>query len=144
MKGVVLAAVVLAIALVGSFGTVLATPPLVPPVQYEQFCENQKVSGTGIIDVSTSIIDKKLALEYYNVMAGDGDLELDQEHAYSQNADKLKRNISSVNGGETANLNLFENTKLTYSARLLLPVGSTCIPRSSMEAWVRIYRKCSQ
>jgi len=123
MKGVVLAAVVLAIALVGSFGTVLATPPLVPPVQYEQFCENQKVSGTGIIDVSTSIIDKKLALEYYNVMAGDGDFELDQEHAYSQNADKLKRNVSSVNGGDKSNLNLFESTKLTYSGATPLTGG---------------------
>jgi hypothetical protein len=114
MKGVAIAALI-AVALIGCCSTALATPPLVPPVQYEQFCENQKVSGTGVIDVSTSIIDKKIALEYYNVMAGDGDLELDQEHAYSQNADKLKRNVSSVNGGNESGLNLFENTKLTYS-----------------------------
>jgi hypothetical protein len=115
MKGVAFVAIVLAAAFVGFCGTGLATPPLVPPVQYEQFCENQKISGTGVIDVSTSIIDKKIALEYYNVMAGDGDLELDSEHAYSQNADKLKRNISSVNNGNKSCLNLFENTKLTYS-----------------------------
>jgi hypothetical protein len=93
----------------------LANAPLVPPVQYEQFCEAQKISGSGVVDVSTSIVDKKLALEYYNNMAGDGDLELDQEHAYSQNSDKLKRNISSVNGGNESNLNLYESTKLTYS-----------------------------
>jgi hypothetical protein len=123
MKGAALAAIVLAVALVGCCGTVLANPPLVPPVQYEQFCENQKVSGTGVIDVSTSIIDKKIALEYYNVMAGDGDLELDSEHAYSQNADKLKRNISSVNGGEKSNLNLYENTKMTYSGSTPLTGG---------------------
>ena len=98
MKGVV-GIVVLAIALMGLCGTVMANPPIVPPVQYEQFCENHKVSGTGIIDVSTSVIDKKIALEYFNTMNGDGDLELDQETAYSQNADKLKRNVSSVNGG---------------------------------------------
>lgn len=122
MKGVVLAAVVLVALLVGS-NTGLATVPLVPPVQYEQFCEDQKVSGTGVIDVSTSIIDKKLALEYYNVMAGDGDLELDQEHAYSQDPDKLKRNISSVNGGKKTNLNLFETTKLTYSGATPLTGG---------------------
>jgi hypothetical protein len=115
MKGVVVAAALLVAVFIGCCSIVLANPPIVPPVQYEQFCENQKVSGTGVIDVSTSIIDKKIALEYYNVMSGDGDLELDQEHAYSQNADKLKRNVSSVNGGNKSGLNLFENTKLTYS-----------------------------
>jgi len=123
MKGVVVAAVVLAIALIEGCGTVLANPPIVPPVQYEQFCENQKVSGTGVVDVSTSIIDKKIALEYYNTMAGDGDLELDSEHAYSQDADKLKRNVSSVNGGQKTGLNLFEATKMTYSGETPLTGG---------------------
>ena len=72
MKGAVI--VVLAIALMGLCGTVMANAPLVPPVQFEQFCDNQKVSGTGVIDVSNSVIDKKIALEYYNTMNGDGDL----------------------------------------------------------------------
>lgn len=124
MKGVaVAAALLLAAAFIGCCSIALASPPLVPPVQYEQFCENQKVSGTGVIDVSTSIIDKKIALEYYNVMSGDGDLELDQEHAYSQNSDKLHRNISSVNGGNESGLNLFENTKMTYSGATPLVGG---------------------
>jgi hypothetical protein len=125
MKGVVAvaAALLLAAAFIGCCSIALATPPLAPPVQYEQFCENQKVSGTGVIDVSTSIIDKKIALEYYNVMSGDGDLELDQEHAYSQNSDKLHRNISSVNGGNESGLNLFENTKMTYSGATPLVGG---------------------
>jgi hypothetical protein len=123
MKGVAVAAALLVAAFIGCCSITLATPPLVPPVQYEQFCENQKVSGTGVVDVSTSIIDKKIALEYYNVMSGDGDLELDQEHAYSQDADKLKRNISSVNGGNKSGLNLFENTKLTYSGETPLVGG---------------------
>jgi hypothetical protein len=112
MKG---AAIAVAIILALCCSTVLANPPLVPPVQYEQFCEAQKVAGTGVVDVSTSIVDKSIALEYYNVMAGDGALELDQEHAYSQNSDKLKRNVSTVNGGDESNLNLFEQTKLTYA-----------------------------
>ncbi len=113
MKGVIVAiALVLAQLLCCA---VLATPPIAPPIQYEQFCEDQKISGNGVVDVSTSIVDKKIALEYYNTMAGDGDFELDQEHAYSQNSDKLKRNISSVNGGDESNLNLYESTKLTYS-----------------------------
>jgi hypothetical protein len=123
MKGVVIAAFALAIALMSSCSTVLANPPLVPPVQYEQFCENQKVSGTGIIDVSTSVIDKKIALEYYNTMAGDGDLELDSEHAYSQDPEKLKRNVSSVNGGNESALNLIETTKLTYAGDTPLTGG---------------------
>ncbi|MEI6102585.1 MAG: hypothetical protein WCP70_01435 [Methanothrix sp.] len=123
MKGVIVIVVVLAIALIGGCNTALANPPLVPPVQYEQFCEAQKVSGTGIIDVSTSIIDKKIALEYYNTMAGDGDLELDSEHAYSQDAEKLNRNISSVNGGNKSALNLYETTKLTYAGETPLTGG---------------------
>ncbi|MHB8118298.1 MAG: hypothetical protein ACYDHX_06190 [Methanothrix sp.] len=123
MKGVVIVAFMLAIALIGVCGTVLANPPLVPPVQYEQFCEAQKVSGTGIIDVSTSIIDKKIALEYYNTMAGDGDLELDSEHAYSQNPDKLKRTVDPVNKSETVGLNLYETTKLTYAGETPLTGG---------------------
>jgi hypothetical protein len=123
MKGVVIVAVVLAIALIGGCGIVLANPPLVPPVQYEQFCENQKVAGTGVVDVSTSIIDKKIALEYYNTMAGDGDLELDSTHVYSQNPDKIKRNVSSVNNGNESGLNLYETTKLTYAGATPLVGG---------------------
>jgi len=121
MKGVALAALV--VLLLACCGIALANSPIVPPVQYEQFCEAKKVSGTGIIDASTSIIDKKIALEYYNTMVGNGDLELDQENAYSQNADKLKRNIISVNGGNESNLNLFERTKLTYAGETPLTGG---------------------
>jgi len=121
MKGVV--AAMLIAALLACCGNVVATPPLVPPVQFEQFCEDQKVSGTGVVDVSTSIVDKKIALEYYNTMAGDGDIELDQEHAYSQDADKLKRNVSAVNGGNLSALNLYESTKLTYSGQTPLTGG---------------------
>ena len=123
MKGVVIVAVVLAIALIGGCGTVLANPPLVPPVQYEQFCENQKVAGTGVVDISTSIIDKKIALEYYNTMAGDGDLELDSTHVYSQNPDKINRTVASVNNGKDSGLNLYETTKLTYAGATPLTGG---------------------
>jgi hypothetical protein len=122
MKGVV-GIVVIAIALMGLCGTVMANPPIVPPVQYEQFCENHKISGSGTVDVSTSIVDKKIALEYYDSMNGDGDLELDQETAYSQNADKLKRNVSSVNGGNKSALNLFQSTKMTYVGETPLTGG---------------------
>ena len=123
MKGVIVVAFMMAIALMGGCSIVLANPPLVPPVQYEQFCEAQKVSGTGIIDVSTSVIDKKLALEYYNTMAGDGDLELDSEHAYSQDPEKLKRNVSSVNASNASGFNLYATTKMTYAGETPLTGG---------------------
>jgi len=121
MKGVVIA---VASILMLCCCSALANPPLVPPVQYEQFCEAQKISGSGIIDMSTSIVDKKIALEYFNNMAGDGDFELDQENAYSQNSDKLLRNISSANGGNESQLNLYDATKLTYSSKDTPLMGS--------------------
>ena len=98
-------------------------PGAEPPVQYGQFCEAQKVSGTGIVDMSTSIVDKEIALEYNSAMAGEGDIELDSEHAYSQNADKLKRNLSAVNGSNESSLNLYGSTKLTYSGAVPLVGG---------------------
>ena len=143
MKGVV-GIVVLAIALMGLCGTVMANPPIVPPVQYEQFCEAHKVSGTGIIDVSTSVIDKKIALEYFNTMNGDGDLELDQETAYSQNADKLKRNVSSVNGGNESALNLYPDHEADLCRRDALDRWqSSSTPRPSTEALVPMCRSFS-
>jgi hypothetical protein len=93
------------------------------PVQYGQFCEAQKVSGTGIVDMSTSIVDKSIALEYNSAMAGEGDLELDSEHAYSQNADKIKRNLTAVNGSNESSLNFYGSTKLTYSGAVPLVGG---------------------
>ncbi len=117
MKGVAVAALVAA-ALLACMGLVMANPPLPEPLQYEQFCENQKVAGTGIVDISTSIVDKKIALEYYNVMAGDGDFELDQTHAYSQKSDKLQRNLSAVNESHASMLNLWETTRLTYNSAI--------------------------
>lgn len=123
MKGVIVVVSVLVLALMGGCSIVLANPPLVPPIQYEQFCEAQKVAGTGIVDVSTSIVDKKIALEYYNTMAGDGDLELDSEHKYSQNPEKIATEVESVNNGKKAGFNLIENTKMTYAGNTPLVGG---------------------
>jgi hypothetical protein len=114
MKGVVVVVAIVAMLVLGCMGLVLANPPLTEPLQYEQFCENQKVAGTGVVDISTSIVDKKIALEYYNLMSGDGDLELDQVHAYSQKA--IPQNVTAISEGHPAKLNMFENTKLTYNS----------------------------
>jgi PKD repeat protein len=98
-----------------SQGTVIVLPSTKPPVQYGQFYEAQNISGTGVVDVSTSILDKSIALEFNSAMAGEGDIELDSEHAYTQNADLLKRNLSAVNGSNESTLNLYGSTKLAYS-----------------------------
>lgn len=36
-----------------------------PPMEYEHYVPNQPVSGTGVITISTAIIDKKIVLEPY-------------------------------------------------------------------------------
>jgi hypothetical protein len=88
------------------------------PIQYGQFCEAQKIQGTGLVDIDTSIKDKKIALEYSKSMNGVGDIEIEQEQAYSEIADKLKRKIDSVNGGNESTLNLYESAKMLYSGEI--------------------------
>lgn len=120
MKGVVIAAMLIAALLACNLAS--ATPPLKEPKQYEQYCEAQKVAGNGVIDISTSIVDKKIALEYYNVMAGDGDFELDSEHLLSENASRLMRPGPS-NETKKVPLNLYETSKMTYSGSTPLVGG---------------------
>ena len=82
-------------------------------MQSDDFCNHLKIAGTGTIDVAYSVVDKKLALEYYNVMQGDGDIEMDSTNAVSQSARKLQAPVN----GSTMPLNLFDNIKLTYSGK---------------------------
>ncbi|NYT02928.1 MAG: hypothetical protein GKC10_09275 [Methanosarcinales archaeon] len=109
MKGIVSLASIIITALLAC-SVAVANPPLEEPVQYEQYCEDQKVAGTGVIDISTSMVDKKIALEYFNVMSGEGDIELDSEHTLSENASKLLRNATD----KEMPFNLFEESKLTF------------------------------
>lgn len=81
------------------------------PAQYGQYCDSQKIVGTGIVDVNTAIVDKDIALEYRNNMAGDGDIEYNSEHVLSENASKLQRPVN----GKTVPLNFFEENKLSYA-----------------------------
>jgi hypothetical protein len=124
MKGVI--GILVALALV--CGLAVANPPIDEPKQYEQFCERQLVSGTGYIDVATSVVDKKIALEYYDMMSGDGAIEMDAVHVYSQEPNQLVRplpNNSAENCSGTVDqkLNFFENTKLTYDGETPLQGG---------------------
>ncbi len=58
--------------------------------------------------------DRELALEYYNIMYGDGDLEMDTTTVEAQRAGKL----SGTTGNDSAQpLNLYEGTRMTYSGK---------------------------
>lgn len=100
----------------------VGNPPLREPLQNADFCNHLKVAGTGIIDIANSVVDKKLALDYYNVMQGDGDIEMDSTNAVSQAA----RNILAPINGSIRPLNLYDTTKLTYSGKTPL-VGTKAI-----------------
>ncbi len=115
MKGVLVA-----IAFVLACGLVLAKPPIDEPEQYEQFCESQLVSGSGLIEAEMTITDRSVALEYRNVMSGDGNIDMDAVHVYSQNADKLVRNLTdcedpaNLDGTSPKKLNFYDNVKMIY------------------------------
>jgi hypothetical protein len=81
------------------------------PVQYEQFCDAETIAGSGVIEARTSVIDKWIALNYGSALAGEGDLEMDYERAFSEKAGKLNRSMAN----KTMPLNFFENTKMSYS-----------------------------
>jgi hypothetical protein len=118
MKGVAIALV--AVTFLACFAS--GNPPLKEPEQYEQFCNNLLLAGNGKIDMSTSMLDKKIAMEYFNELSGQGLVEMDMERDYSQVAKKVARNISLINETKPSKVNLFESSKITYSG--LLPLIS--------------------
>ena len=89
------------------------TPPITEPVQDGEFCNRLRVTGTGTFEVGVSVKDKQLALEYSNLMYGDGDLEMDSSTVEAQRAAKLP----GMGNGSAVPLNLYEGTKLTYSGK---------------------------
>jgi hypothetical protein len=100
--------------------------PLPEPRQYDEFCNNLKIAGTGIIDIDNSVVDKKLALEYHNVMQGNGDIEMDSTSSVSQAARKIQAPIN----GTISPLNLYDTIRLTYSGKTPL-VGMKSIKSDS-------------
>jgi hypothetical protein len=120
-KGAALAAALLVAAFIAC-GIALANKPLAEPLQDEEFCNHLKIAGTGTIDIAHSVVDKKLALEYYNVMQGDGDIEMDSTSGVSQSARKIQAPIN----GSNAPVNLQDTIRLTYSGKTPL-VGTKFI-----------------
>ena len=82
------------------------------PVQYEQFCEAQKIEGTGVVDISTSLVNKKIALVFNEALAGEGDISLEAERAMSERAGKLLRPVGKE---KEMPLNFYESTKMAYT-----------------------------
>ena len=94
-----------------AMGLASSTPALQEPVQDGEFCNRLKVAGTGSLEVGVSVVDKKLALEYYNFMYGDGDLEMDSNSATAERSSRLPGLVN----GTAVPLNLFENSRISYS-----------------------------
>jgi hypothetical protein len=96
-----------------ALGPASATPAITEQVQDGEFCNRLKVTGTGTFEVGVSVKDRSLALEYSNVMYGDGDLEMDSNTVEAQRAAKLP----GMGNGSAVPLNLWESSKLTYSGK---------------------------
>jgi hypothetical protein len=97
---------------------IAAATPAIPETRHqEDFCNSLKVVGTGTIEIANSVVDRRLALEYYNVMNGEGDIEMVTTNQVSNVRIPGKLN------GSTAPLNLYETTRMTYSGATPL-VGS--------------------
>jgi hypothetical protein len=94
-----------------ALGLASSTPALQEPVQDGEFCNKLKAVGTGSFEVGVSVVDKKLALEYYNFMYGNGDLEIDSNSATAERSSRLPGLVN----GTAVPLNLFENSRISYS-----------------------------
>jgi len=81
--------------------------------QEGDFCNTLKVTGTGTFEVGVSVKDRQLASEYDNFMTGDGDLEMDTGTVEAQKSAKIPGMVN----GSAVPLDLFENTRLTYSGK---------------------------
>ncbi|MGV8175405.1 MAG: hypothetical protein ACP5OU_06850 [Methanothrix sp.] len=90
-----------------------ATLAIKEPMQDGDFCNRLKVVGTGTFEVGVSVKDKELALEYFNFMYGEGDLEMDSGTVAAQRAARLP----GMENGSAVPLNLWEGNRLTFSGK---------------------------
>ncbi|MBN1324416.1 MAG: DUF11 domain-containing protein, partial [Methanotrichaceae archaeon] len=94
--------------------------------QYEQFCFSTRVRGEGTSEVSTSVVDKKIALDYHVSMVGDGRIEMETDQLMSEESDRLGRNISLLNDTSESKANFIESSRLAYDGAVPL-VGERSI-----------------
>jgi hypothetical protein len=81
--GIVLAALVIATFMVG---TVAAMPPIIPPDQEQYFTEKSCVQGSGIFSIEKSIVDKAVAIDVYELIAGEGNFAMTSEERLNESA----------------------------------------------------------
>ena len=95
------------------------------PVQYGQYCEAKTLSGVGIIESRTSIKDKTIALDYDDTLAGEGEIEMESAEAMSEAAEKLQRDVPSLDPENQSSLNLFADSKLAFKGAKPLTGGKS-------------------
>lgn len=101
-------------------------PSLPQPPDSEEYCDSTKAEGNGVISSKMNIHDKDTALEYSNSMSGKGDIELNSERVFSQNASKLERKV----GENTLPLNFVDNDKIIYNGSTPLTGEKSLLSRS--------------
>jgi hypothetical protein len=99
-----------------SWGLAQGTSSVSGSPQDGEFCNRLKIAGTGSFEVGVSVNDKTQALEYYNFMQGDGDLEMDSSTVDSGKAAKIPGSTGNASD-QPVPLNLLEDSKISYSGK---------------------------
>ncbi len=94
-----------------ALGESAGSPAITEPAQNEDFYNRVRASGTGYFEVGSSVVDRRMGLEYYSFMYGDGRLEMDSKSAVSNRA----MNVQGTLNGSNAPLNLYDDIKMSYS-----------------------------
>ena len=90
-----------------------ASPAISEPAQSEDFYNRVRASGTGYFEVGSSVVDRRMGLEYYSFVYGDGTLQMDSRSAVSNRAGDVRGTID----GSNVPLNLLEDIKISYSGK---------------------------
>ena len=111
------------------FGTIQANPPLLTPVQYEKLNENKIEVGSEFDNISTSIIDKKIALEYFDHMAEDNINAFGQNHNAWQNLSEKQIETQKKLALNQSNLSMINISKAKFLVSEIIFVGMGSIVR---------------
>ena len=96
-----------------AMGEAAGSPAISEQAQSEDFCNRVRASGTGYFEVGSSVVDRRMGLEYYSFMYGDGRLEMDSKSGVSTKA----TNVYGTLNGSDVPLNLLEDLKISYSGK---------------------------
>jgi len=96
-----------------AMGEAAGSPAISEQAQSEDFYNRVRASGTGYFEVGSSVVDRRMGLEYYSFMYGDGRLEMDSKSGVSTKA----TNVYGTLNGSDVPLNLLEDVKISYSGK---------------------------